>query len=486
MRGMPVVSMAPSCIRAVTTAHSSRSPRNFGKITPLARRADLVAGPADPLQPAGDAGRALDLDDEIDRAHVDPELEAGRGDERGQPAGLQLLLDLDALLAGDRAVVGADELLAGQLVEALGEALGEPPAVAEDDRAAVAPDELEDPRVDRRPDAGPHVAAGPTPGRRAAPRAAGLAEARTCPRPARRPGARAACARPRRRSSPRGPVPTPPRKRAIVSSGRWVADSPMRCGGGASRLASHERSSRSRDSARCAPRLEPAIAWTSSTITCSTPRSDLARRAGQEQVERLGRRDQDVRRAAGELAPFLGGVSPVRAPTEMLRHRLAEPLGREGDPGQRCAQVALDVVGQRLERRDVQDPDGPGASRVGGGLGSRSPAGRGTTGTRRGSCRCRSGRGSACGGRRRSPPSRRPGRRSAPRSWTGTSRGRPARTARAGRRLGGDHGSRSVARKPHFDQMFTSAGRPGQKGPNGLSGGPVGATARPTWRLECT
>ena len=38
--------------------------------------------------------------------------------------------------------------------------------------------------------------------------------------------------------------------------------------------------------ARCAPRFEPAIAWTSSMITCSTPRSDLARRAGQQQVER--------------------------------------------------------------------------------------------------------------------------------------------------------------------------------------------------------
>ena len=35
LRGMPVVSIAPSCIRCVTTAHSSRSPRYFGKMTPL-------------------------------------------------------------------------------------------------------------------------------------------------------------------------------------------------------------------------------------------------------------------------------------------------------------------------------------------------------------------------------------------------------------------------------------------------------------------
>ena len=125
----------------------------------LARGPDLVAGPADALQAARDARRALDLDDEVDGAHVDAELEAGRGDQRGEPAGLELLLDEDALLAGDAAVVGADQLLAGELVEPLREPLREPPAVGEDDRAAVAADQLEDPRVDRRPDAGAHVAA---------------------------------------------------------------------------------------------------------------------------------------------------------------------------------------------------------------------------------------------------------------------------------------------------------------------------------------
>ena len=124
----------------------------------LRGRADLVPGAADPLEAAGDAGRALDLDDEVDRAHVDAELEAGRGDQRGQPAGLELLLDLEPLLARDAPVMGADELLAGQLVEPLGKALGQAPAVGEHDRAVVAADQLEDRRVDRRPDARPEVA----------------------------------------------------------------------------------------------------------------------------------------------------------------------------------------------------------------------------------------------------------------------------------------------------------------------------------------
>ena len=83
-----------------------------------------------------------------------------RRDERREPAGLQLLLDREALLAGDAAVVGADELLAGQLVEPLGQPLGKAAAVGEDDRAAMGPDQLQDPRVDRRPDARAEVRAG--------------------------------------------------------------------------------------------------------------------------------------------------------------------------------------------------------------------------------------------------------------------------------------------------------------------------------------
>ena len=68
--------------------------------------ADLVAGAADPLQAAGDLRRRLDLDDQVDRAHVDAELEAAGGDDAGQPAALEVVLDERPLLLGDRAVVG--------------------------------------------------------------------------------------------------------------------------------------------------------------------------------------------------------------------------------------------------------------------------------------------------------------------------------------------------------------------------------------------
>ena len=61
----------------------------------------------------------------------------------------------------------------------------------------------------------------------------------------------------------------PPRKRAISDSGRWVAERPMRWSRPPS--SATRRSSRSRLSARWVPRLVPATAWISSTITARTP-----------------------------------------------------------------------------------------------------------------------------------------------------------------------------------------------------------------------
>ena len=76
---------------------------------------ELVAGPADPLEPAGDGLRRFDLDHEVDRSHVDPELERRGGDETWDPAGLQVFLDHDALLACEAAVVGTGDLAFGEL-----------------------------------------------------------------------------------------------------------------------------------------------------------------------------------------------------------------------------------------------------------------------------------------------------------------------------------------------------------------------------------
>jgi hypothetical protein len=122
-----------------------------------------VAGAPDALEPARHRLRALHLDDQIDRAHVDPELEARRRDEARDAARLQVLLDQDALLARERAVMRARDLLElmgdavfgvrlGELVDPEREPLGEPPVVDEDDRRAVGADEVEQRGVDRGPD----------------------------------------------------------------------------------------------------------------------------------------------------------------------------------------------------------------------------------------------------------------------------------------------------------------------------------------------
>ena len=102
----------------------------------------------------------------------------------------------------------------------------------------------------------------------------------------------------------------PPRNSAISSSGRWVADRPIRCGG-----FSAISSSRSSVSARWAPRLVVAIAWISSMITVSTPMS--VSRAADVHI-RYSDSGVVISRSGGRRISFcrsLDGVSPVRIPT---------------------------------------------------------------------------------------------------------------------------------------------------------------------------
>ncbi len=60
--------------------------------------ADLVAGAPDPLQPGCRRRRRLDLDHEVDRAHVDAQFQAAGRHHAAQAPGLQFVLDLGALL----------------------------------------------------------------------------------------------------------------------------------------------------------------------------------------------------------------------------------------------------------------------------------------------------------------------------------------------------------------------------------------------------
>ena len=214
LRGSTVCSIEPSCMPFTTTAVSSRSPRYLGKITPFDGSPTWC--PARPMR-CRPRATEVGLSTWITRSTAPMSMPSSRllrRDQGREAAGLQLLLDLEALLPRDAAVMGADQLLAGELVEALGEPLGEPAAVGEHDRAAVARGSAPG-SAGGSPARCSSAARRRPPGRPAARPSAGPRRGAPCPRPARRPGARAASSCPRPRCSPRAP------RRRRRGTGRW-------------------------------------------------------------------------------------------------------------------------------------------------------------------------------------------------------------------------------------------------------------------------
>ena len=96
---------------------------------------------------------------------------------------------------------------------------------------------------------------------------------------------------------------------------------------------------------------------------------DLAGLARQQEVQALGRGDEDVGRPAGDLPSVLAGRVAGPAGDGDRRSRIAELLGGESDAGEGRPEISLDVVGQRLERRDVEDTDVTGVLLGGSGAG---------------------------------------------------------------------------------------------------------------------
>ena len=77
---------------------------------------------------------------------------------------------------------------------------------------------------------------------------------------------------------------------------------------------------------------------------------------GQQQVQRLRRSDEDLRRVAAEAAAFfLRCVAGADADLRRVKDNSCRPR-HVRDAGERRAQVALHVDGQRLQRTDVDDP----------------------------------------------------------------------------------------------------------------------------------
>ena len=141
----------------------------------------------------------------------------------------------------------------------------------------------------------------------------------------------------------------PETNRPISSSGRCVAESPMRwngCVGGALEALERQRQMgaalRAGDGVHLVDDhgLDPA--------------QHLPALRGEEEIERLGGGDQDVGRRAQHLAALaLVGVARPHADRQ-----------RRAEPGERAAEVALDVVVERLQRRDVEQAQPLAGARV--------------------------------------------------------------------------------------------------------------------------
>ncbi len=122
----------------------------------------MVPGPADALHARRDRRRRLDLNHQIDGAHVDAQFHRRRGDDRRQLASLEPIFDLHALRPRDRSRGGLGRSLRrpASLIAAA-QALRQPAAVDKDHRRAVAADQLHQSRMDCGPDR-TQVAAPPT------------------------------------------------------------------------------------------------------------------------------------------------------------------------------------------------------------------------------------------------------------------------------------------------------------------------------------
>ena len=378
----------------LTLVHRARDCGAREEIAPKLREHDafadgsgLMSRAADALKAAGDRGRRFDLHDEIDRAHIDAELQRRCGDQRADAAGFQQLFDFAAGIARHRAVVRSHERLTGELVQRARQSLGQPAAVDEEQRRLVRANELEKARMHRRPDRGSHGSLrrgvvrdlgrcrqprhvfdrnldaqrellllrgvddrdGPVGDRLAR---AGQLVAQFCFHRSRGAGASRSGLLARRERGRAADV-APPRKRATSSSGRCVAERPMRCSG-PPRSAAKRFETFERERQMCAALAGHEGMDLVDDDGVETGQT-LARIRCQQQKQRFWRCDQDV----GGLAAEPGAIARrriTRADRDVGHgDRDVSCACDASDAFERRSKIALDVDGERLERRHIED-----------------------------------------------------------------------------------------------------------------------------------
>ena len=291
-----------------------------------------MSGAADALEQRRDQPWRAHLADEIDVADVDAELERGGGDQRLELAVLQPLLGAQPVFLGEAAVVGRDVLGADPLGEMPRRALGEAPVVDEDQRRPVRLDQLGEPVVQLAPD---------------------LVRHDRFERRARQLQRQVALAHVAGVHDLGGRAPRADEKarhgfERLDRGGE--ADAHRRLA--AQRIEPLQRQHQVRAALGAGDRVQ---------LVHDHAAHALQHRAagfrGQQDEERLGRRDQDVRRRLAHAVALEGrGVAgadgvPDRHVVEALLEELV------ADAGERLLEVLLDVVRERLQRRDIEDVD---------------------------------------------------------------------------------------------------------------------------------
>ena len=352
----------------------------LGEKSGAADLADLMPGPADALETGCGARRCLDLDDEVDRTHVDTELEAARGDDAAECARLQLVFDLGALLLRHGAVVGlredrgdpggrsglshrgrrnrrlghVDALPFGvDLVEATGQPLGEAAGVGEHDRRTALEDAVDDRLFDVRPHGSGHLGA-------LGPLGEPLAVGRLVGRRGARWGWRVEHVVDRHHDRQVERLGRPRRDdvdrlRTAEESGDLVdrahgGGEPDALGGGVEQRVEPLEAHREVRAALC--RGDRVHLVDDDGVDAAQGLGGLAR---QHEVQRLGSRDEDVGRIGHELATIARrGVARPHPDRDRGDLDAQSPRGL-ADAHERRSQVALHVDAEGLQRRDVED-----------------------------------------------------------------------------------------------------------------------------------
>ena len=292
-----------------------------------------MAGSPHPLQEERDSPRAPELHHQVHRTDVDAQLERGSGDHRPQLAPLELLLGREPELARHASVVRRHRPRPETVAEVMGDALSELAGVGEDERRPVLGGELHQPVVDLAP----HLVGGD--------------------------GAQVVLRRLERQ--------LPPSEMADLHHGASLGTTGEKGGECLHRFLGCREADQLRTTAnlRLEPleregQMAPTLVPGEGVNLVHDDRLHVPERLatpgrGEDQVEGLGRGDEDVRRAAEHLRPLAG--RRVASP-----HLDADGLGRETFPGrelvdglERTEQVLLHVVAERLERgrrtpRDVR------------------------------------------------------------------------------------------------------------------------------------